>query len=109
MINEICVVLLTMERRSYEETHCFNDRSDSYLQCQSPPSITRSGEIRHAARHWLVALLISEVTDCASSARECGQIPEAFHLVRISRSCQEIGSNIWAVSLKSFSLRNAFH
>lgn len=41
-----------------------------------------SGEISHVARQWLVALLISEVTGCASSIREHGQILEAFHLVK---------------------------
>lgn len=104
MINEIFIFpsLLTTERNFYKETHFFNYRSDSYLQFQSPPSITCSGEISHVARRWLVALLISEVTDCASSVREYGQILEAFHLVKISRSCQEIDSNILDTSLNIF-------
>jgi len=104
MINEIFVFpsLLTTERNFYKETYFFNYRSDSYLQFQSSTSITRSGEISHVARCWLIALLVSEVTDCASSIRECGQILEAFNLVKISRSCQEIDSNIFGTSLNFF-------
>lgn len=80
MINEIFVFPspLTTERNFYKETHFFNYVSDNYLQFRSPPSMTGSGEISHVARHWLIGLLVSEVTDCASSVRSMARYLKPF-------------------------------
>lgn len=57
----------------------------------------------HVARHWLIALLISEITIWASSIREGSQILVVFPLVKISRSLQEICSNVLGTSLNFFN------